>query len=131
MDTIISLCCSLGVLLAASLGYKYIEPNGGQEVNIHVLYIASAIGLVAMLPTQIAEYIFTELTVSLVGAMYPVYRATKAVCTPEGDDDKEWLQYWVRNLLDIFSSHNTMCFFDISCSYADARRSALHDHNMG
>jgi hypothetical protein len=96
-DTIISLCCSLGVLLAASLGYKYIEPNGGQDVRIHLLYIAFAIGLVVFLPPHIAEYIFTELTVSFVGAMYPVYRATKAVCTPEGDDDKEWLQYWVRS----------------------------------
>jgi hypothetical protein len=27
--------------------------------------------------------------------VYPIYRATKAVCTPDEDDDKEWLQYWM------------------------------------
>ena len=94
-DAIISLCCSLGVLLAASLGYKYIKRNGGRDIKIHLIYFASAICLVVFLPPYIAQYIFTELTVSLIGAMYPVYRATKAVCSPDEDDDKEWLQYWV------------------------------------
>jgi hypothetical protein len=27
--------------------------------------------------------------------IYPFYKATKAVCTPDEDDDKEWLQYWM------------------------------------
>ena len=27
--------------------------------------------------------------------VYPIYRATKAVCTPDDKDDKEWLQYWM------------------------------------
>ena len=27
--------------------------------------------------------------------VYPIYRAAKAVCTPDEDDDKEWLQYWM------------------------------------
>jgi hypothetical protein len=95
-DTLISLCCSLGVLLVTSLGYKYIDPNGGKDVKLHVLYIATAIVLVALLPlTNIGKYVYTELTVALVGAMYPVYRSTRAVCTPDEDDDKVWLQYWV------------------------------------
>ena len=105
-DTLISLCCSLGVLLVTSLGYKYIDPTGGKDVKIHVLYIATAIVLVALLPlTNIGQYVYTELTVALVGAMYPVYRSTKAVCTPDEDDDKVWLQYWVSSLND---AHNIM-----------------------
>ena len=94
-EALITLCSSLGVLLAASLGYKYIKSNDGKCIKIHVAYFASAICLVAFLPTSITKYVFTELTVSLVGAMYPVYRATRAVCSPEEDDDKEWLQYWM------------------------------------
>ena len=31
----------------------------------------------------------------IVGCVYPIYRATKAVCTPDENDDKEWLQYWM------------------------------------
>ena len=56
---------------------------------------AASICSVAFIPTSIASYIFTELSVTLVGCVYPVYRATKAVCTPDEGDDKEWLQYWM------------------------------------
>ena len=112
-EAIISLGCSLGVLLAASLGYSLIQPNGGQCIKIHLVYFAYAICLVAFLPTSIANHVFTELTVSLVGAMYPVYRATKAVCTPEEEDDKEWLQYWVSR-----NSHNvSITYFHVVIFY--------------
>ena len=104
-DTLISICSSLGVLTAASLGYKYSTPtnqggdsNGSGSTNnlkAHVIYALSAIFTIFCLPTHIAQYIFTELTVSFIGALYPVYRATRAVCTPEENDDKEWLQYWM------------------------------------
>lgn len=94
-EAIISLLCSLGVLLVASLGYNFLQPNGGTSIKFHLVYFVCAICLVAFLPASIANRVFTALSVALVGAMYPVYRATKAVCTPEEDDDKEWLQYWV------------------------------------
>jgi hypothetical protein len=96
-DAVISLCCSLGVLLVIALGDKYIGPNGGKDVKMHVLYVATAIALVVLLPIMNigGQYIYTELTVALVGAMFPVYRSMKAVCTPDEDDDKVWLQYWV------------------------------------
>lgn len=32
---------------------------------------------------------------NLCRCVYPIYRATKAVCTPDDKDDKEWLQYWM------------------------------------
>lgn len=91
----ISICCSLAILAAASLSYKYIEPNGGADLKIHAAYLAVAFCSIAFLPVGVSSYVFTELTVTLVGAVYPIYRATKAVCTPEDGDDKEWLQYWM------------------------------------
>ena len=87
----ISVSCSIAVLAAASLCER-IEPNKGVDWRIHAAYWAVAICSVAFLPLGIASYIFTSLTVTLVGAVYPIYRATKAVCTPEEHDDKEWLQ---------------------------------------
>ena len=51
-DTLISICSSLGVLTAASLGYKYSQPTnqeGGGDISstinlkAHVIYALSAI----------------------------------------------------------------------------------------
>jgi len=68
--------------------------NQGLDTKLHFLYFGVAACAVILLPSSIAQYVFTELSVTLVGALYPIFRATKAVCTPEEDDDKEWLQYW-------------------------------------
>ncbi|KAL9190202.1 hypothetical protein ACHAXT_007413 [Thalassiosira profunda] len=87
--------CSLAVLAAASLSYTFITPNRGVDLKIHAAYVIAAICAVAFTPASIGSYVFTELTVTLVGAVYPIYRATKAVCTPDESDDKEWLQYWM------------------------------------
>lgn len=87
--------CSFAVLAAASLSYTYIEPNRGIDWKIHAAYLAVAICSVVFIPEDYSSYVFTELTVTLVGCVYPIYRATKAVCTPDEDDDKEWLQYWM------------------------------------
>ena len=87
--------CSAVVLAAVSLSYSFIEPNRGVDIKAHAIYAAASICSVAFIPTNIASYIFTELSVTLVGCVYPVYRATKAVCTTDEGDDKEWLQYWM------------------------------------
>lgn len=89
-DTLISICSSVGVLTVASLGYKYSQPTnqeGGvssgsgatNNLKAHVIYALCAISTIFCLPAHIAQYIFTELTVSFIGALYPVYRATRAV----------------------------------------------------
>ena len=91
----ISICCSIAVLVSVAASYKFIEPNRGKDLKIHAFYLGASICCVVLLPADIASYIFTDLTVALVASVYPVYRATKAVCTPEESDDKEWLQYWM------------------------------------
>mmetsp|Transcript_1989 Transcript_1989/g.4297 ORF Transcript_1989/g.4297 Transcript_1989/m.4297 type:complete len:376 (+) Transcript_1989:37-1164(+) len=91
----ITVSCSAAVLAVASLSYTRLEPNRGTDWKIHAAYLAIAICSVVFIPESIASYIFTELTVTLVGCVYPIYRATKAVCTPDDDDDKEWLQFWM------------------------------------
>mmetsp|Transcript_15140 Transcript_15140/g.27037 ORF Transcript_15140/g.27037 Transcript_15140/m.27037 type:complete len:382 (-) Transcript_15140:87-1232(-) len=91
---LITISCSLAVLAAVALSYKYIEPNQGVDWKIHAIYWAAAICSTTFLPDGVASCFFNQLTVTLVGALYPIYRSTKAVCTPDGEDDKEWLQFW-------------------------------------
>ena len=88
--------CSLAVLAAATLADTLITPNRGVDIKIQAVYVIAAVCAVVFTPASIGSYVFTELTVTLVGAVYPIYRATKAVCTPDEDDDKEWLQASVK-----------------------------------
>lgn len=87
--------CSLAVLLAVALSYKRLQPNRGVDWRIHAAVGAAALFSVTVVPDGVSAYVFTQLTVTLVGAVYPIYRSTKAVCTPDEDDDKEWLQFWI------------------------------------
>lgn len=92
---LIEVCCSFAILSAVALSYKFINPNGGRVWKFHAIYVGFAICTIVFLPQNIAAYLFTDLTVTLVGAVYPIYRATKAACTPFDGDDKEWLQFWM------------------------------------
>lgn len=62
--------CSAAVLAAVSLSYKFIEPNRGHSVKIHLIYFAIAVCSIVFIPVDIASYIFTELTVTLGKCMY-------------------------------------------------------------
>mmetsp|Transcript_21822 Transcript_21822/g.52761 ORF Transcript_21822/g.52761 Transcript_21822/m.52761 type:complete len:386 (+) Transcript_21822:130-1287(+) len=87
--------CSFAVLAAVALTYKFLKPNSGRVPKIHGLYWAVTISTVLLVPEDVASYVFTALTVTLVGAIYPIHRAIKACCTPYEGDDKEWLQFWM------------------------------------
>jgi FtsH-binding integral membrane protein len=84
----LSIACSLAILAATSISYKFIESNRGTELKYHIVYVVIALALVVFLPVDIGEYVFTELTVTFVGCVYPIYRATKAVCTPDEGETK-------------------------------------------
>ena len=66
----ISVACSFAVLAAVSLSYTVLEPNGGVDWKIHAVYWAAAVCSISFIPHEITSYIFTELTVTLVGAVY-------------------------------------------------------------
>jgi len=71
--------------LVVSLAYKLIKSNNGRNAKIHALYWAIAVPTILLLPEDVATYMFTELTITLVGAVYPIYRAGK--CTTDVDYD--------------------------------------------
>lgn len=63
----ITICCSIAIQACISACYKYIDTNYGKDWRIHVAYLAVAICSVALIPVNVASYIFTSLTVSFVG----------------------------------------------------------------
>ena len=79
-------CSAATLIFVALIGRK--ESNQGRDIKIHLLYAVVACAATILLPSSISQYVFTELNVTLVGALYPIFRATKAVCTPDEDDDK-------------------------------------------
>ena len=83
IDLWISVPCSFAILLVVSLAYKLIKSNNGRNAKIHALYWAIAVPTILLLPEDVATYMFTELTITLVGAVYPIYRAGK--CTTDVD----------------------------------------------
>jgi hypothetical protein len=87
---------SIAVLAAVAISYHTLERNRGRQWIPHAIYWAVAVIVIVLLgPTSIAPYIFSTLTVTVVGVALPIYESVRAVCTPEEDDDKAWLQYWI------------------------------------
>jgi TB2/DP1, HVA22 family len=101
----ITVLCSLTVLGAVTAAYHYggrMTRTRGRAVLPHAVYGACVVSilllsyLIAIAPVTAAiGCVFTSLTITLVGTVFPIYESLHAVCTPEEDDDKAWLQYWM------------------------------------
>lgn len=86
---------SLVVLVAVTAAYHGLEHNKEIKLRSHLIYWAISILVILVLPTSIAQYIFSPLAATIVGTCFPIYESVRAICTPDEDDDKEWLQYWM------------------------------------
>lgn len=90
----ISLACSLAVLGLVAFLTKKLAQERDFRWAIHLRYWAVAIVTIVLLPLGISKYVFSELTVSLIGFVFPIYESVLAVCTPDEEDDTDWLRYW-------------------------------------
>ncbi|CAJ1959353.1 unnamed protein product [Cylindrotheca closterium] len=90
----ISVASSLAVLAVVVLLTKKVQQERDFRWGIHLRYWAVAIVTIAFLPFEIAKYVFSEKTVALVGFVFPIYESVLAVCTPDEEDDTDWLRYW-------------------------------------
>ena len=94
--TWITVLCSLAALIAVAFFYHGLERTRGRELHAQLIYWFVAVAVIVLLPlTGYAAYLFTALTATTIGTVFPIYESLRAVCTPEEFDDKAWLQYWI------------------------------------
>ena len=86
-----------GFFLIGSLVYsvKKVPRKGGKKIIYHVIFGSIAIVLTIVLPLSSRKVLFSPLTTSIVGNVFPLSQSIRAVCTPQTTDDKVWLQYWI------------------------------------
>lgn len=96
-ELLISILASLGVLAGVALAYQVLERTSerGRKIRPHLIFWAMSALVLVFLPRSFGKYIFDSLTMTLVATVFPIYESLKAICTPEDDDDKKWLQYWI------------------------------------
>lgn len=86
--------------LVILIGFAYhqfplTQTRDAQPLLHHLTLLGAALATVFLLPISIAQYIFSDLAVTAIGTVFPIYESVRAVCTPDEDDDKYWLQYWL------------------------------------
>lgn len=87
---------SFAVLVAVVVPFHLLERRRTSTNWItHVIFLSCVPAVCYLLPYRYANYLFSSLTESLVGVAVPIYESVRAVCTPEDEDDKAWLQYWI------------------------------------
>lgn len=96
-DWIIQALCSLAFLVVLSVAYRFSPPRSDERCRwqVHAVTLVGLVALCVLLPATVANYIFTPLTATLAGTVFPIYESVRAVCSPDEEDDKIWLQYWL------------------------------------
>ena len=61
----------------------------------HAILVGTMTVLAVCVPPSIARYVFSDLLVTAVATLLPIWESVRAVCTPDEQDDKLWLQYWL------------------------------------
>jgi len=104
--TLIVSAIGVGSLAFASifLAVQRVPRTGGTVLIDHVLFLIGAIAVILVLPLHMRKLIFSPFGVRIVGTLFPLYESIRAVCTPEEEDDKVWLQYWVAQGVVFYSS---------------------------
>lgn len=91
----ITIATSCGILAIVGVAQHKLERTRGRQWIPHAIFWGAALPLILLVPTTISKYIFSALAVTVVGTVFPIYESVRAVCTPEAEDDKAWLQYWM------------------------------------
>jgi len=74
-----------------------VKRSRGKVWYYHLIFLASAVASVFLVPASIQNALFSETGVLIVGTLIPVYESIVAVCTIGVSDDLEWIQFWIVN----------------------------------
>lgn len=70
-----------------------IPRSGGLHWQYHLYYVLIVAIAIYILPTDVKYGLYSPLGITVIGSLFPIYESIRAVCTPQGQDDKAWLQY--------------------------------------
>lgn len=90
--TIIASVIAMGMLVLAS---HRVERTKGKILKYHLFYVVLALSAVFLVPGEANAALFSPLSVVIVAAVFPIFESIRAVCTPDSEDDKNWLCYWI------------------------------------
>jgi len=71
---------------------KYLE-MASEKTKIDKEYIF--VGALAIIGLLVFLAVGVSLIIDIVGFVYPLYASLKAIESPDADDDKQWLTYWI------------------------------------
>ena len=91
----------LALVLIASKGFRR---NKGRNMKYHGIYATITILCFLLIPLATKDVFFSQLTVVVVGTVFPIYQSLRAICTIETSDDTVWLTYWIAQGMVSFST---------------------------
>jgi len=71
----ITIATSLVILVIVAIAYHNVERTRGRQWVPHAVYFGCAILLIIFLPTSIAKYVFSALSVTFMGTLFPIYES--------------------------------------------------------
>ena len=84
------------------LGTTRVERTKGLVLWYHLIFL-SIIPCILLLPDSIQNHLFTPLGIGVIATIYPVNESIKAVCSLGYAADNTWLQYWVAQVILLYS----------------------------
>jgi len=90
----IAVTCVLGAY-AIVISLLRFPRTKGIVLENHLYFLGIAAILFFFTPLNIAEGLFSKLSIAVIGSALPIYHSIRAVATPEQTDDKIWLTYWI------------------------------------
>ena len=86
------------------LSVQKVPRTNGTNLKNHIIFAVITAGIIIVLPLDVRILVFSPLGVRIVASLYPLFESIRAVCTPDGEDDTTWLQYWITYSIVFYTS---------------------------
>jgi len=93
-----------------------VEGTKGTNIWFHLVFIGITVAItcaLVFLPSdEVQNACFSPLGIAIVGTIIPCYKSVVAVATPDEEDDKALLQYWIVSSIIQYCSPGAIHMFD-------------------